>query len=162
VALGVFSLPQRSLLRENHGIWNNLIIFQLWLLLLAWPAVALWLCASNVNRAMKKRVCSTEGGRRGRLYRRFSTKKRWRIRRATWLWVNPETSTVIKKKVSIGRGMMYSLRWITRSAFDRVNSTLNQGGWLRELDAIPGAHSPALLRPALFDGRNWYRPNSWR
>ncbi len=50
-AIGMFSVcPNVTAYVKAMGVWNNLIIFQLWLVLLTWPAIALWLNRS-ANRA---------------------------------------------------------------------------------------------------------------
>ena len=42
--IGIFSVcPNVASYAKTMGIWNNLIIFQLWLVLLVWPAMAIWL-----------------------------------------------------------------------------------------------------------------------
>jgi hypothetical protein len=44
LALGIFSVAPGALAFVKHfGTWNNLIIHQLWLFLLVWPALGVWL-----------------------------------------------------------------------------------------------------------------------
>lgn len=46
-AIALFSvLPNVASYVKTMGIWNNLIIFQLWLLLLVWPAMVWWLAVT--------------------------------------------------------------------------------------------------------------------
>jgi hypothetical protein len=46
-AIGFFSVcPNVASYVKAMGVWNNLIIFQLWLVLLVWPAIGLWLTRS--------------------------------------------------------------------------------------------------------------------
>ena len=43
-AIGLFSVcPNVAAYVKAMGVWNNLIIFQLWLVLLVWPAIGFWL-----------------------------------------------------------------------------------------------------------------------
>jgi hypothetical protein len=50
-ALGVFSVcPNLASYVKAMGVWNNLIIFQLWLLWLVWPALGLWLTRATSRR----------------------------------------------------------------------------------------------------------------
>jgi hypothetical protein len=51
-AIGLFSVcPNVASYVKTMGIWNNLIIFQLWLLLLIWPAIALWLSRATHEKS---------------------------------------------------------------------------------------------------------------
>jgi hypothetical protein len=43
-AIGIFSAcPNMASYVKAMGVWNNLIAFQLWLVLLVWPAIGIWL-----------------------------------------------------------------------------------------------------------------------
>ena len=53
LAIGVFSVfPCVLPYVKTLGAWNNLIIFELWLLLLVWPAMSIWLTDVASSRAV--------------------------------------------------------------------------------------------------------------
>lgn len=59
VALGLFGVcPNALSYVKTMGTWNNLIAFQLWLLLLVWPAIAVWLAraASGASAGQNETV----------------------------------------------------------------------------------------------------------
>lgn len=133
-AIGVFSVcPNVASYVKTMGIWNNLIIFQLWLVLLAWPALAVWF-----RRAANR---SAAGADEGRLLD-------WTIATSLVLFIGllfpPKTPAhpdmyaacneiqkmvdadiLAGRKVLIGHGMMYLLRAGSKEIpLDRVNSIL--------------------------------------
>jgi hypothetical protein len=150
------------------GIWNNLIIFQLWLLLLAWPAMALWLARASNNKSPRSEEASL-----------FN----WMVAAVLVVFVlllfPPKTPAhpamyaaceeiqkqvdadiKARRKVLIGHGMMYLLRAGSREVpLDRVNSIL-------ELKAAGYEHLtrfPERIRQHYYDRlyltvESWYPP----
>ena len=168
-AIGIFSVcPNVASYVKTMGIWNNLIIFQLWLLLLAWPAMALWLSRASNNKSPRSEEASL-----------FN----WIVAAVLVVFVlllfPPKTPAhpamcaaceeiqkrvdadiKARRKVLIGHGMMYLLRAGSREVpLDRVNSIL-------ELKAAGYANLtqfPERIRQRYYDRlyltvENWYPP----
>jgi len=168
VALGIFSVcPNVASYVKTMGIWNNLIIFQLWLLLLAWPAVALWLSrVSNVKLRQEE-----------------TSLFNWMVAGVLVVFVlllfPPKTPAhpamyaaceeiqkqvdadiKARRKVLIGHGMMYLLRAGLREVpLDRVNSILE----LKAAGYADLTQFPERIRQHYYDRlyltvETWYPP----
>jgi hypothetical protein len=167
-ALGVFSVcPNVASYVKTMGIWNNLIIFQLWLLLLAWPAVALWLSRVFSFKARQEEASLFNWIVAGVLVvfvvLLFPPKTPAHpAMYAACEEIQKQVDADIKarRKVLIGHGMMYLLRAGSREVpLDRVNSIL-------ELKAAGYANLtqfPERIRQHYYDRlyltvENWYPP----
>jgi hypothetical protein len=133
-AIGIFSVcPNMLSYVKTMGTWNNLIIFQLWLLLLMWPAVALWLSPRR-NSASSP---SPEVG----LFNWFVAAMltvfilllfppktpAHRLMTAACTEIQNQVSADMQagRKVLVGHGLMYQLRAGSKEVpLDRVNSIL--------------------------------------
>jgi hypothetical protein len=133
IAVGLCSVAPGALAYAKHfGTWNNLIIFQLWLLVLVWPAIGAWL-----NQPPP--VPSGGGGSRfnfllGALFVVFVgllLPTRFPANRAMYdccATVQERVSADINagRRVLVTQGTMYQLRAGSREVpLDRVNSIVD-------------------------------------
>jgi hypothetical protein len=134
MAIGFFSvLPNMASYVKTMGIWNNLIIFQLWLLLLAWPALAWWLThgspkteAGNTDRALFNWLVVTLLVTFVLLLFPPKTPAHRDMHAAcAEIQSMVDADLAAGRKVLIGHGMMYLLRAGSREVpRDRANSIL--------------------------------------
>ena len=133
IAIGLCSVAPGALAYAKHfGTWNNLIIFQLWLVILVWPAMGVWL---------NQRAPTTTGGGESRLnflpgallvvFVGLLLPTRFPASRAMY-----ECCATVQAKVSadldagrrvlVAQGTMYQLRAGSREVpLDRVNSVVD-------------------------------------
>jgi len=132
VALGLFSVcPNVASYVKSMGIWNNLIIFQLWLLLLAWPALVLWLSRVIDERASRNSDCGLFNWTLATVLTAFvvllfpSKTPAHRTMYAACSEIQNRVDADVKagRRILVGHGMMYQLRAGVREVpLDRVNS----------------------------------------
>jgi hypothetical protein len=133
-AIGIFSVcPNVASYVKTMGIWNNLIIFQLWLILITWPALALWLSRGADAKSPRREETSLFTWTVASVLVVFvlllfppKTPAQPAMYAACEL-IQKQVDADVKarRKVLVGHGMMYLLRAGSREVpLDRVNSIL--------------------------------------
>jgi hypothetical protein len=133
IAVGLCSVAPSALAYAKHfGTWNNLIIFQLWLVVLVWPAIGAWL--NQPPPAQPGAVESRFNFLLGALFVVFVgllLPTRFPASRAMYdccATVQEKVSADLKagRRVLVTQGTMYQLRAGSREVpLDRVNSVVD-------------------------------------
>ncbi len=169
VAIGLFSVcPNAMAYVKTMGTWNNLVIFQLWLLLLVWPAVAAWLVQTSSPK--------TSGQRESPLFGyAFATpliiflflllppkEPALAVMYSACNEVQSQVTADIKagRKIMVGHGMMYLLRAGSMEVpLDRVNSILElKAGGLQDLCKFPERLRQHYYDRLYLTVEDWYPP----
>ena len=168
-AIGVFSVcPNVASYVKAMGVWNNLIIFQLWLVLLVWPAIALWL----TRAANRCRPAADEApifdwtvvvllvAFVGLLLPSKTPAHPVMYDRCREIQKLVDADIQAGRKVLIGHGMIYLLRAGSREVpLDRVNTLLE----LRMADRVGLSRFGERVRTHYYDRmfltvEEWYPP----
>ena len=168
-AIGIFSVcPNVASYVKTMGIWNNLIIFQLWLVLLTWPALTLWLSRAVDAKSPRQEEAHLFNWTMAAVLVVFvlllfppKTPAHPAMYAACeQIQKQVDADVKARRKVLIGHGMMYLLRAGSREVpLDRVNSIL-------ELKAAGYANLtqfPERIRQRYYDRlyltvETWYPP----
>lgn len=168
-AIGVFSVcPNMASYVKAMGVWNNLIIFQLWLLLLVWPALGLWLTRATNRREPAPDEVRLFDGTLATLLVVFvsllfpAKLPPHRSMYAVCEEIQARVTADVQagRRVLVGHGMMYLLRAGSRAVpLDRANSILE----LKFAGLADRSRFPERIRQRYYDRlyltvEQWYPP----
>jgi hypothetical protein len=168
-AIGIFSVcPNVASYVKTMGIWNNLVIFQLWLVLLVWPALAVWF-----RRAANRPGAGADEGRlldwtiatslvlfAGLLFPPKTPADPAMYAACNEIQKMVDADIQTGRKVLIGHGMMYLLRAGSKEVpLDRTNSILE----LKAAGHENLSQFPDRIRQRYYDRlyltvEHWYPP----